>query len=596
MGEQSRMSHSHNHNPDDIPVIDIFAGPGGLSEGFSRSHVFSGMKTRFRVKLSIEKDPDAVRTLRLRAYVRQFEEGHLPELYYQYVRAISLKEQQRFRTEMEASPEWKVAEREVWEATLGKVDRVELHGRIRKALNNAPFWVLLGGPPCQAYSVVGRSRRIGLGEIANDIENGEQPSQTEKNRAQRKAERLAAFLKDERHTLYKEYLEVVAIHQPPLFVMENVKGILSSKIHHQTPAGPVLGSVFEQILADLRNPAKAVEAVGLPESVALPEMRHCYTIHSFVMRPSKLDKYASKDYLIRADEYGVPQERHRVILLGIRNDLANVTTPAILTPFTERVSLKEVIGDLPPLRSGRSNRQGAKESEQDSPILWQKAISSLLTPDLFADIPENYREAMRPVIERREVSLNYGGRFVSGSSGLNIDRLKLLGSWLCDSRLNGVLQHESRTHMDSDFARYLFVAAYGEVERVSPKLRHFPKFLLPNHKNAQTEKGRRIFDDRFRVQLPDKPATTITSHIRKDGHYFIHYDKFQCRSLTVREAARIQTFPDNYFFEGNRTAQYEQVGNAVPPYLALQISHVVANFLGSINEFLTKDIFILSKR
>jgi DNA (cytosine-5)-methyltransferase 1 len=152
-----------------------------------------------------------------------------------------------------------------------------------------------------------------------------------------------------------------------------------------------------------------------------------------------------------------------------------------------------------------------------------------------------------------------------------------LDDWLLDERLSYWLNHEARGHMDSDLRRYAYAAAFAEIYGDSPKgHRDFNlPGLEPNHKNWKSGK----FSDRFRVQRKGIPSTTITSHIAKDGHYFIHYDPRQCRSLTVREAARLQTFPDNYFFLGNRTQQFHQVGNAVPPLLANQIAGVVARII-----------------
>jgi DNA (cytosine-5)-methyltransferase 1 len=142
-----------------------------------------------------------------------------------------------------------------------------------------------------------------------------------------------------------------------------------------------------------------------------------------------------------------------------------------------------------------------------------------------------------------------------------------------DPNLEVVLNHESRGHMREDLNRYVFASCFASIQGRSPK--GHQDFNLPGlaPKHTNWESGN--FADRFRVQLRDWPSTTITSHISKDGHYYIHPDPLQCRSLTVREAARLQTFPDNYYFLGNRTQQYHQVGNAVPPALSEMIASLV---------------------
>ena len=164
------------------------------------------------------------------------------------------------------------------------------------------------------------------------------------------------------------------------------------------------------------------------------------------------------------------------------------------------------------------------------------------------------------------------GEFVSGYKK----------KWFFDKKIKGICNHHSRSHMPSDIHRYFYAACYSDIFGNSPKLRDFPDDLLPKHKSASRDKpAGGAFSDRFRVQLPQRPGTTVVSHISHDGHYYIHYDPLQCRSLTVREVARIQTFPDSYFFCGPRTSQYIQVGNAVPPLLARQIAKIVTQILQS---------------
>ena len=186
------------------------------------------------------------------------------------------------------------------------------------------------------------------------------------------------------------------------------------------------------------------------------------------------------------------------------------------------------------------------------------------------------RDAFSSVAERMSKeapTLRKSSLLPEGYGSSNDDLMR----WLERPELDGIAQHETRAHMSTDLARYLFAAVIGKVNSRSPRAADYPVELTPKHENWN--KG--VFKDRFRVQLSNQPSTTVTSHISKDGHYYIHPDPTQCRSLTVREAARLQTFPDDYLFMGNRTQQYVQVGNALPPFLARQIAQpILANIEG----------------
>ena len=136
--------------------------------------------------------------------------------------------------------------------------------------------------------------------------------------------------------------------------------------------------------------------------------------------------------------------------------------------------------------------------------------------------------------------------------------------------------------MESDLIRYMYSSWFTNKNNNQIKISDWPIQLRPMHKNITVKNSKLSSSshvDRFKVQLFNAPSNTITSHISKDGHYFIHPDATQCRSLTPREAARIQTFPENYYFCGGRTSQYHQIGNAVPPYLAYQIALLIKKSL-----------------
>ena len=487
-----------------IPVIDLFAGPGGLNEGFSQLRGPDGHPV-FSTIGSFEMDSTAIRTLKLLDVYRHLDRaGEVPEIYYEFIRGeISFE---KFTSDPEVSAAYGEADRRVHQVELGSADDTS-DSLIKCALVEAGVygddksWALIGGPPCQAYSLAGRSRR------AND----------------------ETFAEDKKHFLYREYLRIIRTFKPSVFVMENVKGLLSS-----TTSGE---SMFDLIKGDLERP-------NGDESLR-------YDIHSLVVdKPT--DDLSPKDFIIRSELYGVPQKRHRVILLGVRHGILTDSASIGKLEQGDQVTVGTALAGLPKLRSGITPKK------LDSWEEWVRTRLAASTVAAAYGAPHPATKLERGTIAVKRLGLPSDHRF---------------SDWIVDPKLDHVVQHQTRSHMREDLKRYWFAANLAKTEGTSPKLRNFPPGLLPNHKNAGSES--RPFEDRFRVQLENDAATTIVSHIAKDGHYYIHPDPEQMRSLTVREAARLQTFPDNYFFMGHRTQQYHQVGNAVPPLLAHQIASVV---------------------
>ena len=135
----------------------------------------------------------------------------------------------------------------------------------------------------------------------------------------------------------------------------------------------------------------------------------------------------------------------------------------------------------------------------------------------------------------------------------------------------GVINHKSRSNQERDLRIYKKAIEFAESGK---RLMYTD---IPEE--DRTHKNEKAFLDRFKVHIRNEVPHTIVAHISKDGHYNIHPDISQCRSLTVREAARIQSFPDNYIFEGPRTAQFTQVGNAVPPLMSEAIAKAVKEYV-----------------
>ena len=305
--------------------------------------------------------------------------------------------------------------------------------------------LIIGGPPCQAYSVAGRVRD----------ENG---------------------MKDDyRNFLFEHYLNVVNRYRPKLFVFENVPGILSA-----APDGTLITDHIRKGFSDIG-----------------------YEI---------LTKLA--DAKVNASDFGVPQNRERMIIIGIDSrrfhnaqDLLQDFYKNILPKYKSEnhPTVRDAIGDLPPCK--------ALFDEED-----HKKKKSHIKPQCSVSWHEPRYHSLR-----------------------DMDTFRLLAEDI----------ESGKREFDSKKIAELY------EEKVGSK--------SPIH--------------RYHVLDPDLPSTTIIAHLYKDGNRFIHYDSKQARSITVREAARLQSFDDDFDFVGSRGNAYQMIGNAVPPKLAKAVGNAVGELL-----------------
>ncbi len=504
-------------------VVDLFAGPGGLAEGFSSVQDELGRKP-FRIALSVEKERAAHSTLLLRTFLRQFGD-HYPTEYYKYLKKGT------------AEPDWESLYPTQWNAAkehallleLGlpeteKLLFARIDGIREKFSGNT---VLIGGPPCQAYSLVGRARNKGIATYVAE--------------------------EDPKHLLYENYIRILSRLRPAAFVMENVKGMLSSTLNSEL--------VFKRIRDDLQSAGEGYTLLALSPRLGGTDP----------------DSLHPTDFIVKGEDYGLPQARHRVIIVGIRKRSLDARAVQALGPLLQpcagQLNVQDVLDGMPRLRCGLSQKDSFEswtEAMCEAAMAVKKAVSFLP-----ANERTQFRERVDECLVNPSAESSNWPRSALRPAGIGPFCPKTLKKWILDPRLDALPNNETRSHMRSDLGRYLFASVYTELMLRSPRAGDFPDALAPDHKNWDSGK----FIDRFRVQLAGAPSTTVTSHMSKDGHYFIHYDPEQCRSLTVREAARLQTFPDNYLFKGTRTEQYIQVGNAVPPYLAKQIGEAVRRLL-----------------
>jgi DNA (cytosine-5)-methyltransferase 1 len=406
-----------------LNYIDLFAGVSALSEGFKANNM--------NPVAHIEMDSEACLTIKTRAAYHFLKAEKKLDNYYDYIGGNTTRNDFYKLLPYEISDS--VINKEISDSSLEEIFSTIKNNL--KHLENKEIDLIVGGPPCQAYSLIGRH--------GVDWEN------------------------DTRVSLYIQYGKFLKEFSPKVFVFENVPGLLSANDGHY--------------YNDLK---KYFSKLG----------------------------YETDDRILNAKDYGVLQNRRRVIIIGWKKDLkfSYPEFEAVKHDFTT----KHIFNDLSLLNPGES------------------------------ELKAKYRNKTNEYLD--SFKLRNGVDFYT--------------------------QHITRPHNENDLRIYKLAIEKWNNGKIRLKYNGVPETL-------RTQKNTSSFLDRFKVVDGKGISHTIVAHISKDGHYYIHPDINQCRSLSVREAARIQSFPDNFYFEGSRTATFRQIGNAVPPLMATAIAKKIKELL-----------------
>ena len=404
--------------------IDLFSGCGGLSEGFLETNQYNGLA-------HVEWAIPMVNTLRYRL-----------ENKWGYSKEEALKHVVHF--DMQKSDElingnWNKDSQKLF--AKSNDESIALSG-LNGIIQKQNVDVIVGGPPCQAYSIAGRA------QDKNSMQN------------------------DYRNYLFESFVNVVEAFKPKIFVFENVPGILSAN-----PGGiSVLQRIYDafaEIGYEIRNP-----------------------------KDQKKSKFS-------ASSFGVPQNRDRIIIIGVKND-SNIKLESIYEQIEKlkskkKITVRDAIGHLPQLLP------------------------------LQEPIRLNGRNISHNSINKNDENIHHKSRYH------NLRDIEIFKKWISNN-LNKASSIDKISFYNNNLSRSSKHAKYRNLDW-------------------------------------ELPSPTIVAHLQKDGLMFIHPDELQARSITVKEASLLQSFPEDYKFIGSLGDQYKMIGNAVPPLMAKNIALAISSVL-----------------